>query len=237
MATPGRQQLPQHRQHRRPHGPERSIARVANILSKKKPELDDIPFFEGNLPTGTASPRPSTRCPPASSASSTRASPAARARPSSTTRPAASSRTRTSSTSTSQAERQRRRVPRLRGGPLHRGMAQTMANAVFYESAATNPERIHGLSPATRAPPGSSVGLHPPRRRCRRAAASAGQRPDREVSAVPPPGRRRRAEGVRPTPGTRWCPGSGARARGCARVGGGGLVEDPRSPSSAPCPR
>lgn len=124
------------------------ISEVANVLSKKLNILDDIPWVEGNLPTGH------------------RVTQAVNALPQGTWRKLNSGVAATKGETDQydetcgmlQAEsRIDVDVAKLNGNAAAyrasedrlflEGMAQQFATALFYESVSTNPERIHGLSP------------------------------------------------------------------------------------------
>jgi hypothetical protein len=124
------------------------VAEIANVLSKKRPELDDIPWYEGNLPTGH------------------RVTQAVNALP------AASWRKLNSGVAATKGETDQYDetcgilqtearidvdVAKLNGNAaayraseerlFMEGLGQQFATALWYESVSTNPERIHGLTP------------------------------------------------------------------------------------------
>jgi hypothetical protein len=128
--------------------PNGSISEVANVLSKKLRLLDDIPWMEGNLPTGH------------------RITQAANALPSGGWRKlnagVSASKGETSQFDETCGILQTESridvdVAKLNGNAaayrasedllFAEGLAQQFATGVFYESAITNPERLHGLSP------------------------------------------------------------------------------------------
>lgn len=132
--------------------PNGGAAMVANVLSKKNPILEDIPWIEGNLPTGH------------------RITQAVNALPSATWRrlnegvAASKAETAQFDESCGMLEDESKideAVAELNGGAAYRasedllkqeGFAQQFATALFYESTSSNPERIHGLTaryPAT----------------------------------------------------------------------------------------
>lgn len=124
------------------------IADITNVLTKKKPELDDIPFVEGNLPTGHKLTLVDT------------------ALPSGTFRKINAGIAPTKG-ATNQYEETccmlddeclvDKALAKLNGDAAAfraseeaikvEGLSQQAATAVWYESAITNPERMHGLSP------------------------------------------------------------------------------------------
>lgn len=122
-------------------------AKIANVLSKKNPILQDIPWLEGNLATGH------------------RITQAVNALPSATWRllnqGVAATRAETEQYDEScgileDESKIDERLAELNGGREWRAtedelkmeaFAQQFATAVFYESVTTNPERIHGLAP------------------------------------------------------------------------------------------
>lgn len=127
--------------------PDGSAAHVANVLSEKNPILEDIPFVEGNLPTGHRITQAANSLPSASWRQLNQGVAAQKA-------------------DTAQYDESCGRLEdfskidealvELNGGAEYReseddlkleGFAQQFATSVFYESVQTNPERIHGLAP------------------------------------------------------------------------------------------
>lgn len=128
--------------------PNGQVSEVANVLSKKLALLDDIPWLEGNLPTGH------------------RITQAVNALPSGGWRKLnagiAASKGETSQYDETCGILQSESridvdVAKLNGNAAAyrasedklfiEGLGQQFATALFYESVSTNPERIHGLSP------------------------------------------------------------------------------------------
>lgn len=127
--------------------PNGSAARIANVLSKKNPILEDIPWVEGNLPTGHLITQTTTALPSASWRKvNTGIDPTK----------GETSQFQESCGLLEDESRIDELLVRLNGGSEWRasedeikaeGIAQQFATALFYESTSTNPERVHGLSP------------------------------------------------------------------------------------------
>lgn len=128
--------------------PQGGIAEVTNILSKKLNILDDIPWMEGNLPTGHRITRTSNSLPSASWRTINAGVAATKGD------------TEQFDESCGMLEDESKMDvagAELNGnGAAYRasedaikleGFAQQFATALFYESVASNPSRIHGLTP------------------------------------------------------------------------------------------
>lgn len=128
--------------------PEGGIAEIINVLSKKNPILDDVPWSEGNLPTGHRITQAST------------ALPAATWRKLNSGVQATKGDTEQFDETCGMLEDESKvdvDLAKLNGDAAAyrasedklkvEGISQQFATALFYESASTNPERIHGLAP------------------------------------------------------------------------------------------
>ncbi len=128
--------------------PNGTIARVANLLSKKNPILDKIGWMEGNLPTGHRITTSNTTLPSGSWRSLNAGVSAVKAL------------TAQYDESCGILEAWNKidvALANLGGNAagyraiqddlVTAGIGQQFATAVFYESTSTNPERIHGLAP------------------------------------------------------------------------------------------
>jgi hypothetical protein len=124
-----------------------SEAYIANVLSKKNPILDDIPFVEGNLATGHQITQATNALPSASWRRLNRGVAATLAETAQYTE---------SCGILEDESKIDERLYELRGGAAFResedklkmeGFAQQVSTALFYESTSSNPERVHGLAP------------------------------------------------------------------------------------------
>ncbi len=127
--------------------PNGSIAHVANVLSKKNPILDDIPWIESNEMTGHRITQATTSLP---SASWRMLNAGVSATKGETSQFVESCGRLEDESKIDEA------IVELNGGAAYRasedmlkmeGFAQQFATSVFYESTSSNPERIHGLAP------------------------------------------------------------------------------------------
>jgi len=127
--------------------PDGSLADITNLLSKKK-ILQDVPFIEGNLPTGHVISVQDNALPSASWRSLNRGVSATKVVPSQYTESAGiledESRVDVALAKMSGNPAQyRQRQDSLKA----EGISQQFETALFYESVTSNPERVHGLAP------------------------------------------------------------------------------------------
>src|SRR2546428_4578065 len=127
--------------------PDGSGALVANVLSKKNRFLDDIPWKEGNLPTGHKITQTVNTLPSATWRQLNKGV--------AVTKGETTQYTESCGILEDLSEIDERTLE-LNGGREYRlsednikteGISQQLATAIFYESTSSNPERIHGLSP------------------------------------------------------------------------------------------
>src|SRR5689334_18620482 len=127
--------------------PNGQAATIANILSKKNPVLQDIPWVEGNLVTGHQIAQTHTSLPSGTWRQINQGVAATKGQ------------TAVYTESCARLEDESvidEALLELNGGMAWRmtedalkmeGLSQQFATALFYESASSNPERIHGLAP------------------------------------------------------------------------------------------
>jgi hypothetical protein len=134
--------------------PDGSIAHVANLLAKKRPILDKIPWVEGNLPTGHLITQSNVSLP----SGTWRALNAGVV----ATDPKTEQYTESCGILESWSKVDCALANLNGNAAAYRamkddlkveGLGQQLSTAIFYESVTTNPERIHGLAPRY---PGSS---------------------------------------------------------------------------------